>query len=545
MVEPLSMTTLTRLGVISALVVSIVVVRWLDRSRDWGQRRRKRLLLGVPWGTLVSVVLVLLVYLFVQSGYRHFDTPVTVAFRSWSYLYPLGMLLAPFAHNGPNHLAGNLFGTMVLGSLAEYAWGHFPPNRGSSAFSSFRTNPYARSFVLFPVGVGVVGLLTSLLSWGPIIGFSGVVFAFAGFALVRYPLGTVIAVSAEAVVGLVFLGVVDPVRVAEAQPQFVQPWWAGIAVQGHLLGLFLGILFGAMVLRRYEVEPSKLWAGTVMIAVSFSLWAIWWFRGNNEFVLYRGVGLIFVLALALLVTVASRGGTSRRSYLGVPSRHVGLLALAFPILVIGFVALPLNLTTVAEDSTLGASPQIEIRDYSVAYAENVTNGQTRVVNVSVGRETTNVVTSGVIIVSERRHVWSRAVATGRLAFQGNATVRLGSLGWQRAIEVRRVGWKVVGNSTSYRIQFRPAGESWRPAYRTPPIIAEPIVDGRRVAIVPTSEGFSIAVNDTTSISTVALPATNQSVRVAGLNITREERRLYASANETRVRIAERERYHPQ
>jgi len=149
-------------------------------------RLRRRFVLGVPWGTVVTVLGVLAVYLFVQGGYTHWYRPVVIPFRAWSYLAPLGMLTAGFAHAGPGHLLGNLFGTVALAPIVEYAFGHFPRERGASSFGSLQTNPYVRALLVFPATVAIVGVTLTLFTLGPVIGFSGVVFAFAGFALVRY-----------------------------------------------------------------------------------------------------------------------------------------------------------------------------------------------------------------------------------------------------------------------------------------------------------------------------------------------------------------------
>ncbi|MFB6157044.1 MAG: rhomboid family intramembrane serine protease, partial [Haloferacaceae archaeon] len=182
---------LQRLLVVAALVVGIAVVVALDRPRGrWGARLRRRFVLGVPWGTLVSVALVLAVYLFLQGGAADWNAPITIPFRAWSYFYPLGVAVAAFAHAGPGHLLGNLVGTLALAPLAEYAWGHFPRERGASSFASPLRNPLVRAFLVVPLAVVAAGLLTAAFSVGPIIGFSGVVFAFGGVALVHYPLRT-------------------------------------------------------------------------------------------------------------------------------------------------------------------------------------------------------------------------------------------------------------------------------------------------------------------------------------------------------------------
>mgnify|MGYP000336129545 FL=1 len=151
--------TLFRAAVLLSLLVALLSILALDRPRGrWGARLRSRFLVGVPWGTLVSVGGVLAVYLFVQGGWSHWHAPVTIPFRAWSYFYPLGMMTAAFSHSGSGHLIGNLVGTLVLAPIAEYAWGHFPRERGVQTFTSPLTNPYVRAFVVFPAGVVAVAV---------------------------------------------------------------------------------------------------------------------------------------------------------------------------------------------------------------------------------------------------------------------------------------------------------------------------------------------------------------------------------------------------
>lgn len=535
-----------RVAVIGGLILSISLIQWIDRHRKWGVRRRSRLLLGIPWGTLVTLTGVLCVYLFLQDGWMHWHRPLTVPYRSWSYLYPLGMGVSAFAHHGPSHLLGNLIGALVVGSLAEYAWGHFPEARGTSTFSSVRTNPYARAFVIFPLSVIIIGVVTSLLSWGPTIGFSGVLFAFAGFALVRYPIITVVALEVDDVVRIIYRALENPVLVAQAEPRFIEPWWAGIAVQGHLLGLFLGIIVGAVVLRGREASVARLWAGMLIVGTSLSLWAIWWFRGSDQFVLYRGIGVVLVFGLALLVAVGFRFRSENRPVFAVPMRQIALLLLIFPVLVIGIVAVPLNLNTVHDTALSGET--VTVRDYTIGYAEGVTNQQVSVVNLSVFGETTNVRTSGVIVVSPDRHAWTRQVSNRRLAFVGDTSVRVGGVGWAETVNVARRGWEVTGNGTAYRVWLRAPGEDWRLVYLSDPVVAEPVLNGLRIAFRPEAEGVRLDVrpNGTTvnqsEVTTVPLPTVNESSTARGITFVREDQSVYATFDNTRVRIATRERY---
>ena len=529
-----------RVAILVGLVASLLVVWALDRPRGrWSARLRERFLLGVPWGTLVSVAGVVFVYLFVQHGWQHWRNPVTVAFASWSYLYPLGVALGPFSHAGPGHLLGNMMGTVAVAPLAEYYFSHYPTERGETSFGSWRTNPWLRAFVLFPLGVVVVGLGTSLLSWGPVIGFSGVLFAFVGFALVRYPLGTVVALSAQGVVSTAYRAFQNPLVEASASSSYSTPWWFGIAIQGHLLGLFLGVVAGLLLSRRRDGPvPSALrtWSGTLLVATSMSLWALWWYRGLEKYVLYRGLGLVFVLAIATVVAFAVRAH-HRDSFEGT-TRTLATVLVIFPLVTMAFVAVPVNLTTVQGDGTAGVDTGVEVRDYTVMYAENVPNQKVTVVDVSVGGETTRVNTSGVIVVNEAREIWSREVTKGRLAHRGSATVRVGGVDWTRSVDVRRVGWSTTGGGSAYMVWLHPENGSWHHGFSSGSATAAPVLAGMNVSIVPDNQGFLMRLTrDDDTLATEQIPGRNETVTVEGVDFTRERNVIYASVDRTRVEVA--------
>lgn len=614
-----------RLAVVVAVVLSVLVVRRVDRSggRSTGTLR-SRFVLGVPWGTLLVVGFVLFVYLFVQRGIDRWNAPLVLPFRAWSYLYPLGTLAAPFSHANSNHLVGNLTGTLVLAPIAEYVWGHYPRERGARAFSSVRTNPYARVLAFFGAVVSV-GIATSLFALGPVIGFSGVVFAFAGVALVRYPLVTVIALAASNVLGLVRSALADPVTVARAEPGFSSPWWAQIAIQGHALGLLLGIVCGVFLLRRRGTRPPafRIWLGVLVFAVGQSLWAVYWYRGNQTFVLFRAAGTVLVFALATLVALgvaASERPLSERIDLGVSRRGVATAVLVAVLLGVGLPAVPFNFTTVADpgvdggvdssagidaidpgvstavastepgrnvetgrnldsgthpvsgsrstrpaigspsvggsvNGSVGASPPVaqvangvgsretvRIRGYAIRYAEDVPNRLVSVVDVSALGETTAVNTSGVIVVNENREIWTADVSKPRLAFAGEATVRVGGLGWERTVAVRRTGWTVAGGNTTYKVFLRPDGENRRLAYVAEPATAEPILDDKDVSIAPAAHGYEIVVAGNGTTARTPVPANDESTTAGGITFERDGPDLVATYDGTRIPIAERETY---
>ena len=566
--------TVSRVAVAVATVLAVVVVLVLERrggSRPLAAVRR-RLLFGLPLGTLTTAVGVTAIYLFVQGGWSNWFDPVVTPFRAWTYFEPLGIVLAGFTHNGPGHLLGNLIGTLTLGVLAEYAYGHYPTKRGVSTKRP-RDNPYVRALVLFPLGAVVVGLLGSVFSLGPVIGFSGVVFAYAGFALVRYPLGTVLVLVAGDAVRLVWQAVQNPVTVASGRARFVTPWWADIAIHGHAIGLLFGVIAGGWLAVGRDVDlpaPRRLLAGTVLVAVSQALWAVYWFRGNGEFVLFRGVGLALVVTLGLLVAVLAvdhgpvaraladggresgdaagghRADADDRREVRVTPRTTALMVLVVVTALLAGAAVPTNLFTVDDDGLPG--DPVDVRDYEVTYAENVENGMVSVVDVEGFGLSTSVNTSGVIVRNPDRNVWTTVVTRGRLAFAGRQRVTVGGVGWRETIRVQRTGYTAVGGGAAYRVSLA-HGDDSRVAFVSDPARAEPRVGGWNVSVAAGENRFLLVLSKGDETRRVGVPGANETVTVGDVQFVRDGRSIQAvvgpPGNRTVVTVASEERYRGQ
>ena len=463
-----------------------------------------RFLYGVPWGTLVVCGLLLAVYYGLQAGLATPTDPVVLPFRAWSYFDPTGMVVAGFAHANLGHLTGNLLGTLAFGSLAEFWWGHDVDHQFAGPLGRLRSYPVARAVVVFPAVTVLVGIVSTLVVLGPVIGFSTTVFAFAGFAIVRYPILTVVAGVGQGVIGRVFEAISAPQQVAVAETSYSTPWFATIAIQGHALGFLLGVLLGIGLLRLREESPppaARVWAGVLLFAVSRSLWAVYWFRGNETYVLYRAVGLALVFGLVAIVTYGvvardrplfSAVGSATRDRLGDPGsithRQVGLLTVVIACSVLVGPAVPVNLTTAA-DADLPGEP-IEVEGYEITYGENVPDGQLSVIPAALAGERDGYNTSGVIVRNTERHIWSTDTTTGELAADGQSTVRLGGLGWQETVTATRTGWQATGGPAAYRVTLAHDNES-RPVFASGTARAEPVVAGHRLAINATTEGFGV------------------------------------------------------
>jgi membrane associated rhomboid family serine protease len=552
-----------QVAVLLSVAVALVVVYRLDGDAEWVATLRRRFVMGVPWGTLTVLAGVLAVYLLLQDGLSHWYRPVTIPFRAWSYFYPLGMVTSPFAHLGPNHLVGNLVGTLAFASVAEYAYGHFPRRRGASSFATRRSNPYVRAFVVVPAVTAATGLVVGAFSIGPVIGFSGVVFAFAGFALVYYPLTTVLVSVGSRAVDLFYRSLLNPQSTVESRTVFVTPWFADIALQTHALGFLVGVLGGLWLQsHRGEARPDarRVWLGAVVLAVTSSFWAVYWFRGNGTFVLYRAIGFVLVVGLALVVTSAVSGPSrplrARVLADGAPDRlrdadglrealaAASVRQVAAVLIVVGAAglagpAVPVNLATAASGDLPGET--VTVRDYQVTYAENVPNGMVSVVDVEAFGESTTVNASGVLVQSQERGIWMQTVPKGRLALRGRVPVRLGGVGWRAEVVAQRTGWKVVGTDPAYRVQLH-HGDRTVTAYTTPPRRAEPLLAGQNVSVLAEPDGFYVTVGAGENRARAAIPATNETTTMNGVTFSRTDGKLFATVDETRVRVASVETY---
>jgi membrane associated rhomboid family serine protease len=531
-----------QLGFWSLVVGTLLSLGVLYRAsgRDPLGRVRARLLLGVPWGT-VAVIAGLYVVFYVLQGAAQ-GRPVVVGFRSWSYTYPLGMILAPFAHGSLGHLTGNVISTVVYAPVAEYAWSHYPTERGTHTFGSWEHNPFVR-IGLFVAGSVVVGLATSLFIPGALVGFSGVVFAFAGFALVTRPLLAVFALVARRVVNLFYVSVQDPVLTARAEPQFVTPFWANIAIQGHALGLLVGVLAGLWVGRRRDewASPARVWFAVLVFAVAQALYAFYWQVSTAEFVLFRGVGTALVFVLAAVVAAA----VIRRDRVIVPRidlsrREAAAGLLLAVVLAISVAAIPFNLVTIAG---AGADPGavddgIEIRDYTVTYAEGVPNQYVASVDIPVIGQPLSINESGVVVASSGRSAWEVVVPASRLAFAGRTTVPVGGPGWRETVVANRTTWNVVGGSSTYKVYLHRTGEQRRLAFAAEPATVPAVVDDTRIRIAPTRPGYELELRRNDSVvGTDPVPTEGQNVTVADITFNRTGKSLRAIHDGTRLRIA--------
>lgn len=374
----------------AALVVTILVALgfvWYYEGRGrWRSLVADRFVAGVPWGTALTVSVVVAFYLSVQAGPGHWDEPLVLPFVTWSYFYPTGLLTAGIAHASPGHLVSNVTATLALAPIAEYAWGHYPPSRrsadgtaasvavdatGSRGRGGWLERPWIRALVVFPVVVLAAAFVSAVFSLGPGLGFSGALFAVAGFAVVTYPLSTVVAVVASSGLGTLYGALSRPVVRETIDPGAPgPPDWAGIGFQAHVLGFLLGVVVAVAVVRRRGRWQSteRVFFATGLLGLVLGLWLLTWSEEGEVFYLYRGAGVVFVLLLTLVVTLATAGSDRalpglRSVFDGSPSFPVEggptgrQLAIAWLVLVgVGLLAGGIVAATRAERAVAAIGP---------------------------------------------------------------------------------------------------------------------------------------------------------------------------------------------
>lgn len=520
-----------------------IVYKIAEPDTPWGHQLRTRFVTGIPWATTLTIILVAFFYLFVQDGFTDPNNPIQIPFRAWSYWYPVGMFTSGIAHASLNHITGNLLATLVFGSVAEYAWSHYPHQRGTATFSSFSTNPYIRIFAFVTAAVGV-SIGTSLFGLGPVIGFSGVVFAFVGFAIVQKPILTMIAILSTSVVSLFYHTIRSPeVTVTVGETVVGTPWWAGIALQGHALGLLIGIVFGLVIIYHRNDQPNieYVWVAVLVFAVDRGLWAIYLIEGSGQYRLLRGLGVAAILLLTAVVAVSASASTKTLiDRISLTRREAAFGLVLCVLLALAIVAIPFNLFIV-DDPHAGiedANP-VHVADYTVFYTDNVPNQYIPLLPLpGLDTDTDRINASGIIIVSQERNIWWEEISQTELRVNPDQSIRVGGLTWDDEIQIWRHGWSVTGGNQTYIV--RASVENTQTLlFESDPAKANVQINERKVLVGPSEGEFEIHVqmhNET--IDRAQIPANGEQIEVGGIVFERNESEIIARANGTKLPIAE-------
>jgi hypothetical protein len=398
-------------------------------------------------------------------------------------------------------------------------------------------NPFVRILV-FVFVVFVVGLLASLFVPVAAIGFSSVVFAFAGLGVVTAPVATIGAILGVYVLGLLRLAVLHPVPTFRSTPGFFTPSWVDTAIQGHLFGFVVGVLLGIALLSYRDQFPTLRYVFFAALAflVTRSMEAVYIARGGGEFVLYRALGTagVVVLATAIAVLVTERNRqVIPRSSVSLRTAAVGLLLVV--VCALALTGIAFNLVSVSNGDTVEQG--LDVRDYTVMYAENIEN------KYISGSPLPDVFTppataSGVIVTSEQRDAWVQVASVREFSAEGREVIALGDATWREVVVVSRSAWTFVDGGETFKVFGNRAGDAPQQLFASEPANASVIINGSTVAIEPTADSYALSVSrNGTVLGREPVPAHNQTVEIADITFERAQNSLIARYERTEITFA--------
>jgi len=284
------------------------------------------------------------------------------------------------------------------------------------------------------------------------------------------------------------------------------------------------------------------------------LWAIYWYLGSERYELYRAIGLGLLTVLAAIVARDRRARRADPADLAVPEPEtirdgvrsatpaaIGPPAARFGTSDRGRAGIAPNLVAV-DDDELPGDPIEEVgvsgdvrRERRRPCGERRRDGGVRSIDERQHLR--------VIVANADREIWTTAVSKGNLAFWGYRAVDVGGTGWRETVWVQRTGWVAANGGPTYRVDAV-RNETRSTLFTSEPARAEPRIDGRNVTVAAVEGGFELRVEgDGGERPRSPHPAVvNESVTLREVTFVRENNAVFAERRETRVRIAQRERY---
>jgi hypothetical protein len=243
---------------------------------------------------------------------------------------------------------------------------------------------------------------------------------------------------------------------------------------------------------------------------------------------------VFVLA----TVVAAAFAASDRAILpwvGVSRRKVATIILVGIVVIIGVIAVPYN--SIALENGIDSGDGVEIRDYTVTYAEEVPNRYVGAVRIPFVGNSLGFNESGVVVTSERRNAWEVVIPAGRLAVRGQAVVPVGGPGWRETVVVNRTGWDVVDGGSTYKIYVRHDGQR-KQVYADEPAGVPAVINESFISIRPSDDGFELSVTRNRSVVGMApVPGDGENVTIGDIKFSRRGKNLKAFYEKTHLRIA--------
>jgi hypothetical protein len=267
-------------------------------------------------------------------------------------------------------------------------------------------------------------------------------------------------------------------------------------------------------------------------AIGVLLWAVWSGTINSGFVPVFGIGIAPVLLLLFLYPFFPAGNPTRIGS-SISRRDILMFSLALILVVVALPSIFTNYLQMSDDPVPDAE-SISVDDYEITYAEEVQHGRLGIEN------------SGVIVVNERREIWTAPVDESDLKDRGRVTVPVGGIGWRETVTAERQGWDVIGNGSAYAVDLIHDGQTIR-AFRSDPAEARVEIANKSVAVEAVDERFLLNVTrNGTSLGTAVIPPTNGSTTIGTLAFETADiggtPSVFARENGTRVLIAREEQF---
>ncbi len=512
---------ISRIMLAAALLLAFAgVVRSGFLHRTW-RTANERLLWGLPIGTIVIVSVNVVFFAVIQRGVENPSDPLFLPFISWSYQYPEGVLSSAIAHADSGHITGNMMATLVFAPLAEYVVGH----RNSR-------HPYLRALVFVPALWYVFALVPAAFAWGPGLGYSGAVFAFFGFVAVFYPLRAVIMVVLVSVAGSLFSALLDPISVQVAGERFVQPSWANVAIDAHVIGMLLGFGVALLYARRYRYPIDRFRVGFAVVAIAV-LQGLWIFAisDGSTYYLYQAAGKAVVVTLAVALTYTasdlSEAPLFRLSELNLRRFTTGsfLLVPLMAFVVVGVFWLAFFGAIGFEEEPEG----VDVEDYTVFYGEDVTLEIAPPFDALYDEPPEF---SGVLVSSDERGIRTVGVATRQLRSDTERTVRVGGFRWMSEVEVSRTGMTSVTGNSTYTVELSHNRSLQNRSYDSGAADADTVVDGWDVAVETVGGDNMVVLED--EDRTLHVPIEKTSTVTEGVEIWSRDDRVYVEGQDSRA-----------
>lgn len=539
------------IGILSIIVFVIVIgtaAYFLVKNTDTPLLKTEfesRFVYGVPWVTLVTIIGLVGVFLFIQSGHKPSGATV-VGFRSWSITYPQGWIFSSFAHLDTGHITSNVIWLLVFGGMVEYSWSHYPRNATKTETSSNQAResqvpvqtPSRRIALLLSIII-LYSVGSSLVIPGATIGFSGVVFVLIGIIVVIRPTWAIAGVVTARILQELTDIVFSPVVV---ERRFVIQVTAGVgetSLQGHLVGFLVGVLLGAALLRvqtRMAPPSVTVWLAGITIAVFQSLHEFSFNTGSNQVVIFQAIGasaiVLLMVCIAYGISVPNRPLISRIDL----SLHEATLGFVLAIvLAFALVGLTFSFVAIDDENQNG----IEIEDYTVWYTDGTPNQYESQFPVGItSGETGNV--SGVLITSPERTAWHVAATPQELRREETMTVPVGDAFFREEVTINRSSWNVVGNGTVYTVTGTTSNQAKTVLYDSQSRQSIHRVNNTQFYISVDNGIFYItAETEPGRTTTKRVPDAGQRISLNWGDVVHADDKLYAVNNESRVLLANR------